>query len=214
MFIVFEGIDGCGKSSVISALNERLGALSHEVIVTSELSRKDKWSQEARAKLMNAQSAQEELNIIIPNRLVHEARVLCPALQKDSLVLMDRYLMSTIAYQGGEHISQSQIIASHDAYNLPVPDLVIYLDISLDTSLKRRQHRTEQNSIDTRDERFFRGCLINYWSSMECLRKQGWRIECLNAELPLASVIDAAELQIRNLIKEASPLAIDSVGGV
>lgn len=206
MFIVFEGIDGSGKSSVISAVEQLLKTEGHSVQKTSEFGRSDSWSIEAREKLMAARNAQEELHVIMNTRCTHYLNVLAPALREDSIVLMDRYLMSTIAYQGSQTISPSWLIGNHDAQRLPMPDLVIYLDISMETSQQRRQHRPESNKIDQRPPEFFSESLLKYWSSMECLKPHGWRIECLNAELPLSSVIDSAARLIYELIQQADPL--------
>src|SRR5690606_4262901 len=119
MLIVFEGLDGSGKTSLIQLTKERLQQLLDiEVHTTSELGRNGWWSQGARKGVMAARNQQEQLNYIIDARLTHYENVLQQLLADDQVVLMDRYLLSTMAYQGCATISYGWLLGRHLAHEL------------------------------------------------------------------------------------------------
>src|SRR5690606_21505732 len=141
MLIVFEGLDGSGKTSLIQLTKERLQQrLDIEVHTTSELGRKEWWSQGARKAVMAARNQQEQLHHIIDARLTHFENVLERLLADDQVVLMDRFLMSTMAYQGCATISPGWLLQRHRVLGLPIPNLTFYIDLPVDTAIQRLAH--------------------------------------------------------------------------
>ena len=100
--ISFEGIEGCGKSTQIVLLAERLRAFGREVVVTREPGATPLGA-ELRKILLNPDSNPDsltELLLYLADRREHRRLVLGPALQRGALVLVDRYVDSTWVYQG------------------------------------------------------------------------------------------------------------------
>src|SRR5690606_38076620 len=189
MLIVFEGLDGSGKTSLIQLTKERLQQrLDIEVHTTSELGRKEWWSTGARTAVMAARNQQEQLNIIIDARLTHWENVLQQLLADDQVVLMDRYLLSTMAYQSCATISYSWLLGRHNALGLPRPDLTFYLDLPVDTALQRLEHRPDPSRFDSRSRELFEETLRRFEEGVICCMDAGWNISVLNAELPLAEL--------------------------
>ncbi len=147
-FITFEGGEGCGKSTQIRLLAERLRALGHRVRELREpggtalgeairhLLKHDPAGKgmvpEAELLLMNASRAQ----------LVRE--VIRPALEAGEIVLCDRFYDSTVAYQsGGRGLSRERVdsVIGH-AVDATRPDLTLYLTVSRDEARRRVAART------------------------------------------------------------------------
>ena len=113
-FIVFEGIDGTGKSTQIKLLANTLVKLGHKVVLTREPT-EGVYGQKIRALYQNrsAVSASEELELFIKDRREHIESVIKPALEAGNVVLCDRYFLSTAAYQGGAGCDPETIFARH-----------------------------------------------------------------------------------------------------
>src|SRR5690606_2635451 len=189
MLIVFEGLDGSGKTSLIQLTKERLQQrLDIEVHTTSELGRKEWWSTGARTAVMAARNQQEQLNIIIDARLTHWESVLQKLLTDDQVVLMDRYLLSTMAYQGCATISYDWLLSHHVTRGLPKPDLTFYLDLPVNTALQRLERRPDPSRFDSRPREIFEETHRRFGEGVVCCMDAGWNISVLNAELPLAEL--------------------------
>jgi dTMP kinase len=102
LLIVFEGIDGTGKSTQMSLLARYLRGKGFAVIETREPTN-GQFGQQIRALYTNRSgvSPEQELELFLADRREHVDSVLTPALQEGKIVLCDRYFLSTAAYQGG-----------------------------------------------------------------------------------------------------------------
>ena len=127
-FIVFEGIDGTGKSTQIKLLANTLIKLGHKVVLTREPT-EGVYGQKIRALYQNrsAVSASEELELFIKDRREHIETLIKPALEAGNVVLCDRYFLSTAAYQGGAGCDPETIFARHRF--APEPDLAIIIEV-------------------------------------------------------------------------------------
>lgn len=154
MFIVFEGGEGCGKSTQARILYRRLRRRGIPALLTHEpggtplgrrlrglLKRGDPVAPETELLLFAASRAQLVVDII------------CPALEQGKVVISDRYVDSTLAYQGyGRGLAPGSIQKINDFATQGLrPDLVILLDISPTAGLGRKakphQDRFEQEEI-------------------------------------------------------------------
>ena len=154
LLIAFEGIDGTGKSTQISMLDEHLVALGDEVAPTREptdgpYGRMIRSMFTSRHKL----SAEEELRLFMDDRREHVRDFISPALAAGKIVLTDRYYFSTAAYQGAAGHDPVTIIAENEAF-APIPDLVLLLDLSPAEGARRiRSGRGEVlNDFEQEDE--------------------------------------------------------------
>ena len=145
MFISFEGLDGCGKSTQLQLLAAALEQQGQKVLVTREPGGTP-LGVRLRAALLDVNEQVEplaELLLYAADRAQHVATVLRPALATGKIVLSDRYADSTVAYQGAgrafspEIISQVVTLATGGLK----PDLTIILDIPAQESLVRTRRR-------------------------------------------------------------------------
>ncbi len=134
--IVFEGTDGCGKSTQVHLLKDSLSALGLSVIATREPT-DGTYGRRIRALYndRSACSADEELELFLADRREHVSQLLEPALAEGRIVLCDRYFLSTAAYQGARgHDPEDILRRNHFA---PDPDLALLFQLPLDLSLQR-----------------------------------------------------------------------------
>lgn len=139
--IVFEGIDGCGKSTQRDRLAAALRATGSEVVTTAEPTA-GTWGRRIRAAARSgaAVPAQQELAWFTQDRRDHVAEVIRPALARGSVVVSDRYFLSTVAYQGARGCDADEILAASEA-EFPLPDLVLLLMIAPAAGLARVRER-------------------------------------------------------------------------
>lgn len=142
-FIVFEGLDGSGKTTVSKAVAERL----KETIPNQETIWTCEPANEYAAGEFIRQVLRKEVEInawdlamaFAVNRLDHLNRLIIPAMKKDKIIVCDRYLMSSLVYQSmdGVHIDH---IADFNLHAIK-PDLTIFLDCSPSACAERIKAR-------------------------------------------------------------------------
>ena len=155
-FISFEGTDGCGKTTQLRLLAEKLRAEGQDVLETAEPGG-TRIGLQIRSILLD--SANQELSPTAEMLLYFAGRAqnvdewILPALERGTTVLSDRFTDSTLAYQGAARgLGSDVVMALHQiACRGLLPDLTIYLDIDLDTSLERAHARNRL--IEDKDER-------------------------------------------------------------
>ncbi|MDR3089764.1 MAG: dTMP kinase [Desulfobulbaceae bacterium] len=138
--IVFEGIDGMGKSSQLALLADVLRGIGLPVITTREPT-DGPHGRVIREMFIGRDrySPEEELAAFIADRRWHVEHELRPRLAAGIHVLCDRYYLSTIAYQGAKGLDTQAIIAAH-AF-APPPDLAFLLDAPPDVGIGRIRQR-------------------------------------------------------------------------
>lgn len=102
VFIAFEGIDGCGKSTQATLLADKLESKGFDVLLTREPGGTQIGNQ-LRSLLLNDNqnmSWETEVLLMAADRAQHVAEVIRPALQRGAIVISDRYVYSSLAYQG------------------------------------------------------------------------------------------------------------------
>lgn len=139
--VVFEGVDGSGKSTQLRLLAERLRARGVEPIVTREPTG-GPWGQRIRAMARSNErvAPEEEVRWFFEDRREHVARVIEPALATGRLVLSDRYYLSTVAYQGARGLDPEHLLAAAEA-EFPPPDLALLFEIDPARGLARVARR-------------------------------------------------------------------------
>ncbi len=139
--IVFEGLDGCGKSTQVARLATAMRAADYDVVATREPT-SGEYGQRIRslAKSGGSVSHAEELRWFVEDRREHVAEVVEPALATGRLVICDRYFLSTVAYQGARGADAAEVLKSSEA-EFPIPDLVILLEVEPAAGLARVHER-------------------------------------------------------------------------
>ncbi|MGW6393976.1 dTMP kinase [Streptomyces sp. NPDC055103] len=141
-FIALEGGDGAGKSTQVQALAEWIRAKGHEVVVTREPGATP-IGKRLRSILLDVSSAglsnRAEALLYAADRAEHVDSLVRPALERGAIVLSDRYIDSSVAYQGaGRDLSPTEIARiSRWATDGLVPHLTVVLDVSPATARER-----------------------------------------------------------------------------
>ncbi|MBD2253431.1 dTMP kinase [Nostoc parmelioides] len=158
-FIVFEGVEGCGKTSQMQLCAEWLQSLGISVVLTREPGGTELGVDLRRLLLQKAEDKPiaevTELLLYAADRAQHVAQELKPKLAQGKYILCDRYVDSTIAYQGyGRNLDMNLIHQLNDiATGGLTSDITIWLDVDVEVGLARKQgenaglDRIEQETI-------------------------------------------------------------------
>ena len=137
MFITLEGIDGCGKSTAVNIIRDFLINCNYDVVTTSPV-RETVVGCVVRKMLIEQQFNRQTPNVkLMLMAATHETcleETILPALAQGSVVIMDRYFPSLLAYQGDGALALEH--ADVLAATLPL-DIVFYLNIDIDISTER-----------------------------------------------------------------------------
>jgi dTMP kinase len=164
VFITIEGIEGAGKSTQAARLAQAVRAAGHAVIETREPGGGGRVGETLRQLLKDPsvwESLQlSEIFLYAAARAQHLESTILPALEQGQVVICDRYLDSTRAYQGnGRGRPQQLIEALHQLAPLcTMPARTVLLDLAPASGLQRARNRTDQEQhrgYDDADEQFF-----------------------------------------------------------
>ena len=147
ILIIFEGIDGTGKSTQCGLLAKWLDAMQVPNIALAEPTR-GAWGMKIRKLLSDGRqgiSPQEELSWFNNDRREDIERNILPALKENMVVLMDRYYFSTAAYQGALGLEPDQIRLENERF-APIPDRVLIFLASPEKCLERIESSRGQKS--------------------------------------------------------------------
>ncbi len=152
ILIVFEGIDGSGKSTQAEILLERLQEEDFDAVYFREPS-KGKWGRKIKKKALHPDSLspEEELDLFLKDRRENVEKNLKPALKKKRIVILDRYYYSTIAYQGAKGIDEKLIRRMNEEFVVE-PDLVFIFDIDPKKGLERIENRKKKDKLFERED--------------------------------------------------------------
>ncbi len=138
VFIVFEGIDGSGKSVQSRKTISWLTGRGFEVTGLVEPTHGE-WGARIRKVLsgeVDPVSPEEELDLFIRDRRDNVLHSVLPAIEAGKIIVQDRYYYSTLAYQGARGFSLQEIREKHGAF-LIEPDLVFIFDVSPEEGIRR-----------------------------------------------------------------------------
>ena len=148
-FITFEGMDGCGKTTQLRLLADKLREQGREVVETVEPGGTEIGRQIRRILLDPANSeihARTELLLYFASRAQNVAQVIRPALEAGKIVLCDRFTDSTLVYQGCGRGLDPAIVLELDrvACEGLRPDATLLIDVDAGTSLARAKRRNQR----------------------------------------------------------------------
>ncbi|GAO99197.1 dTMP kinase [Fructobacillus ficulneus] len=193
-FLSFEGPEGAGKTTVIQAIQPFLAELTGQEVL---LTREPGGSQVAegirsilQTKTTPAMDGWTEALLLAASRREHLVQTIQPALAAGKVVLSDRYLDSSLAYQGGGRgLGMDKVRALNEfAIQGRMPDLTIYLDLPVEIGLQRI-FENRQDKIDRLDEEalsFHQQVRRTY---LELVDEQPQRIKLVDANQDLDRVI-------------------------
>ena len=200
-FITFEGGEGCGKSTVLKAIKERLESEGVSVVLTREPGGTPIAEQIRNVILDKGNTAMDgrtEALLYAASRRQHLVEKIWPALQEGKTVLCDRYLDSSLAYQGGarglgiDEVLSINLFATEGTY----PDLTLLFDLEPEQGLARiaaNQNR-EVNRLDLEKLDFHHQVRNNF---LVLAKRYPDRYVIIDASQPLADVIEDAYKAIK-----------------
>jgi len=136
MLIVFEGIDGTGKSTQVQLLAKALEGRGHTVVTSYEPTNGPIGKKLRESMIHGRLSPIEELGLFHDDRRDHVQSLIAPALSRGEDVILDRYYFSTMAYQGARGFDASEIREKNESF-APVPDLVILMEVPISMAIER-----------------------------------------------------------------------------
>jgi dTMP kinase len=147
-FVVLEGIDGTGKTTQAALLAGALRERGHLVVLTREPS-DGPGGKKIRDYLRGPTrhlTGEQELALFMADRREHVDAVIRPALEQGQIVISDRYYFSSAAYQGALGLDPQGILAEHEKFNAPRPDLVFFFSLAPAVALDRQREKARQVS--------------------------------------------------------------------
>ncbi|MCD6568605.1 dTMP kinase [bacterium] len=152
--IVFEGIDGCGKSTILQEVKEALRSLGFPVVSTREPGGTNcPVAEEIRKILLYSPEPlypETEMLLFAASRAQHTQKFILPKLQEGYIVLSDRYLWSSLAYQGvGRKLGIELVrIINTPAVKEVSPDIIFLFDVPASVAWKRTKKRIKKQKYD------------------------------------------------------------------
>ncbi|MBQ9457454.1 MAG: dTMP kinase [Bacilli bacterium] len=201
LFITFEGGEGSGKSSALRLLQERLSNEGYEIVVTREPGGTP-IAEEIRNVILDkknvAMDPRTEALLYAASRRQHLVEKVWPALKEGKIVLCDRYLDSSLAYQGGARgLGIDQVLAVNMfATEGTFPDLTLLFDIEPEQGLARIAANAgrEVNRLDLEKIDFHRGVRATFH---EIAARYPERFVIIDASKPLEQVVEDAYQAIK-----------------
>jgi dTMP kinase len=208
LFITFEGTEGCGKSTQIKLLAERLLALGHRVRTLREPGGTP-IGEEIRHTLKHssqnhAMTAEAELLLMNASRAQIVREIIRPALADGEIILCDRFYDSTTAYQGfGRELNLEKVKAVIEfAVGETKPDLTLLLNVPPEVSAERLRSRQEnlpfvRDRIEEADRKFFERVARGYGI---IAATETARVKSINGAQPVETVCAAIWEHVRPLL--------------
>lgn len=142
-FIVFEGIDGAGKSTQCRRLYDFICGMNIPAKKLAEPT-DGEYGRKIRQALRSGTpiSREEQIDLFIKDRADDCRLNINPALESGQVIVMDRYFYSNAAYQGMDGLSPHKIVSMNLEHGFPVPDRVYFIDLPAHTAMERIRSRS------------------------------------------------------------------------
>ena len=196
-FITLEGIEGSGKSTNLVTIKSILDQYKIDYVLTREPGGGPLGPHLRKLLLDKDQSISPtvEMLLMMADRRDHVDNLINPNLDKGIWVISDRYLDSTIAYQGGGRQLDIDLITSLSAsLKLPTPDLTLLFDLPVDVALERAKERSELDRFEREPKDFHSRIRESYLE----LASTNHRIKTIDSSKDFESV----SLQVENYLTE------------
>ena len=191
LFIAFEGIDGCGKSTQIKKFAKYLfDRNKHNHIVFTRNPYKDVRIREILREDDDPMTQAEKLaELFINDRKVQVEKVVIPSLNEGLHVVTDRFKLSTISYQAAQGLDMNELIKKHEG--MPVPDMTFVVDVSSNVASQRMkkdgERKVKEHKFEARLD-FAEKLRVNYYRAKEILKDE--KIFIVNGERSEDEIFD------------------------
>lgn len=187
LFITFEGADGCGKSTQLKFLAEYLKENGVDVVLTREPGG-SLVAEKIRTILLDKENTEmdaiTEALLYAASRAEHVRKVIRPALQSGKVVLCDRFIHSSYAYQGyGRELGVSQVQKINEpAIDGCMPNITVFINITPEQAFSRMNEQKEHDRLESEclsfHERVFEGfTALSHEKNMISIDAQGTKYE-------------------------------------
>ena len=201
-FITLEGIEGSGKTSSLKSITDLLDKKNISYVVTREPGGSS-IGKELRAILLDPEteiSPEVELLLMLSDRKDHVEKIILPNLEKGNWVVSDRFMDSSIAYQGGgRQLGKKLIISLAEYLNLPQPDLTLLFDLPVETSLSRVKARGELDRFEKEELEFHKRIRNTY---LDLAKNNSNRIKIIDSSKKIESMLNNVRQAIEKLFNE------------
>ena len=204
VFITFEGNDGAGKTTVCLQVLKRLKQEGHEVIYTREPGG-SRIAETIRNILLDVDNkeltARTEALLYAASRSQHLQEIVIPALQAGKIVLCDRYVDSSLAYQGVARDLGIEDVWKINEFAIDgyMPQKTLFFAVSIETGQKRMNIRGDKNRLDLEQDSFHQKVRRGYEALIKMYPD---RIQVIDAEPALDVVVQAAYDVVKKVIEE------------
>lgn len=142
LFITFEGIDGCGKSTQVRRLAQHILELSkyNHVLITREPYNDTKIREILQQDEDPYSQAKKLAQMFVEDRKLHVKNIISENIRKGMFVISDRYSFSTLAYQQTQGVPINELLKMHKG--LPIPDIIFVIDVPAEVAMKRMKKDT------------------------------------------------------------------------
>ena len=184
LFITFEGPDGSGKTTISKNVYQRLFDRGYDVIYTREPGGIE-IAEQIRSVILDpkntAMDCKTEALLYAASRRQHLVEKIIPALTKKQIVICDRFVDSSLVYQGvARHIGIDAVYAINKfAIDDYTPDMTIYLDISANEGLKRISDRLNKDRLDREKLDFHIEVVQGYQKIIEMFKDRYTKIDAM-----------------------------------
>lgn len=194
-FIVFEGIDGTGKTVLSGLAANYIFGKTGNVFLTREPTNQYKIIKERLAQAKDVNDSPEWYNNMYFADRIQHIKTIKPILNKGVNIICDRYKGTQIVYQSTQGIDLFKIIEMHEG--LLVPDLTLILDCPAEISFKRKKGNGDTDIFD-KDLEFQKKLRIGYLNLAEILDKEN--IKLIDANKPIDQVFENVKKELSLII--------------
>ena len=201
LFITFEGPDGCGKTSIINLLKEYYK--NNEKIIFTREPGGTKISEKIREIILSndnsEMSARTEALLYSASRAQHIDELIKPNLEKGNVIISDRFVLSSLAYQGGgRELGVENVKKINDfAINGVNPDMVIFFYVDPLTTLKRKSLSDEADRLELSGDNFHSRVYNTYMELLEEMKSEKF-LKKVDATKSMMEVFE----DVKNIIDE------------
>ena len=206
MFITVEGVEGCGKTTILKMVYETLVNQNYDILLTREPGGV-KISEQIRGIILDKENKslddRSEALLFAASRRQLLVEKIWPALKEGKIVLCDRYVDSSLAYQGGgkklgiDEVLSINLFATENT----LPDLTVLFDIDPELGLKRiaQNSNREVNRLDLQELDFYNRVRNTF---LELAKRYPERYVIVDASLPMDEVYKKVLEVVKNRIDE------------
>ncbi len=204
-FITFEGLEGSGKSTQAGLLTGRLKEEGYQIVATREpggtrIGEKIREITHGRENI--DLTAISEAYLMAASRAQHVREIIKPALNSGKIVISDRYIDSSLAYQGyGRNLGEETIWQLNQlAIKDVIPDLTVFLDVTPEEGSSRRNHTDKIDRLDLQQKDFYERVYKGYKKLAEKYKE---RYFVVDSSRPIEEVAEKIWEKVKEILVQS-----------